>query len=140
MIPIGRIMNNNRLATFVKYHRQRLGMTQSDIAEKSGVGLRFIRELEYGKPSLRLDKVNEVLQLFGHTAGPATSKLLDAYDILLNFAGKQVRIRLRGGKEIVGFLKDPLFEYDEVIAWYIQSNEVGLQEIPHTQIEQINLV
>lgn len=44
-------------------------LTQVDLAEKSGVGLRFVRELEQGKPTLRLDKVNQVLALFGHELG-----------------------------------------------------------------------
>jgi y4mF family transcriptional regulator len=44
-------------------------LTQPELAEKAGVGLRFMRELEQGKPSLRLDKVNQVLQLFGHEVG-----------------------------------------------------------------------
>lgn len=44
-------------------------LTQIDLAEKSGVGLRFVRELERGKPTLRLDKVNQVLALFGHEVG-----------------------------------------------------------------------
>ena len=44
-------------------------LTQIDLAEKSGVGLRFVRELEQGKPTLRLDKVNQGLALFGHEVG-----------------------------------------------------------------------
>lgn len=50
-------------------------LTQPELAEKAGVGLRFIRELEQGKESLRLDKVNQVLQLFGYQVGavPKTS-------------------------------------------------------------------
>lgn len=42
---------------------------QPELAEKAGVGLRFIRELEQGKETLRLDKVNQVLQLFGYEVG-----------------------------------------------------------------------
>lgn len=40
-----------------------------DLAAKSGVGLRFVRELEQGKETLRMDKVNQVLALFGHKVG-----------------------------------------------------------------------
>ena len=48
---------------------------QVDLAEKSGVGLRFVRELEQGKQTLRIDKINQVLALFGHEVGavPHTS-------------------------------------------------------------------
>ena len=57
------------ISTFVKERRKMFNLTQVDLAEKSGVGLRFIRELEQGKPTLRLDKVNQVLALFGHELG-----------------------------------------------------------------------
>ena len=55
---------------FVKKQRKIHGLTQADLARKAGVGLRFIRELEQGKSTLRIDKVNQVLQLFGRTLGP----------------------------------------------------------------------
>ena len=58
------------LATFVKQRRRLLRLSQPDLAAKAGVGLRFVRELEQGKATLRLDKVNAVLQLFGHEVGP----------------------------------------------------------------------
>lgn len=57
------------LANFVKSKRKSVKLTQPELAEKAGVGLRFIRELEQGKESLRLDKVNQVLQLFGYQVG-----------------------------------------------------------------------
>ncbi|MES2795352.1 MAG: helix-turn-helix transcriptional regulator [Bacteroidota bacterium] len=55
---------------FLKEKRNQLQLTQPELAEKAGVGLRFIREMEQGKTTLRLDKVNHVLQLFGYEAGP----------------------------------------------------------------------
>ncbi len=60
----------NDLSDFVKKRRKLLKITQKELAFKAGVGLRFIRELEQGKESLRLDKVNQVLELFGHKMGP----------------------------------------------------------------------
>lgn len=60
----------NTLGQFVKEKRKKLGLTQTQLAERSGVGLRFIRELEQGKKTLQLNKVNQVLELFGHEAGP----------------------------------------------------------------------
>jgi y4mF family transcriptional regulator len=64
------------LADFVKGRRKLVKLTQPELAEKAGVGLRFIRELEQGKETLRLDKVNQVLQLFGYEVGavPAPAK------------------------------------------------------------------
>ena len=64
----------NSIAQFVKDRRKILGITQIELAEKAGVGLRFIRELEQGKESLRMDKVNEVLALFSHELGPVAKK------------------------------------------------------------------
>ena len=58
------------MAVFVKEMRKKFGLTQVDLADKAGVGLRFVRELEQGKQTLRMDKVNQVLHLFGHQAGP----------------------------------------------------------------------
>ncbi len=58
------------LSTFVKNMRGKFGLTQVDLAAKSGVGLRFVRELEQGKQTLRMDKVNQILMLFGHEVGP----------------------------------------------------------------------
>lgn len=67
------------IASFVKERRKMFNLTQIDLAEKSGVGLRFVRELEQGKPTLRLDKVNQVLALFGHEVGavPETNILVN---------------------------------------------------------------
>ena len=60
-----------QLAKYVKEMRKRFGLTQVDLSQKSGVGLRFVRELEQGKDTLRLDKVNQVLALFGSEMTPA---------------------------------------------------------------------
>ncbi len=59
-----------KLNEFVKQKRSLVKLTQPELAEKAGVGLRFIRDLEQGKETLRLDKVNQVLQLFGYQVGP----------------------------------------------------------------------
>ena len=53
------------LSKYVKEKRKEYGLTQVELSQKSGVGLRFLRELEQGKETLRLDKVNQVLALFG---------------------------------------------------------------------------
>ena len=57
------------LSKFVKQKRTSTKLTQPELAEKAGVGLRFLRELEQGKETLRLDKVNQVLKLFGYKVG-----------------------------------------------------------------------
>lgn len=63
-------MNETKLSKFVKELRKLYHLTQVDLSEKSGVGLRFVRDLEQGKPTLRIDKVNQVLGLFGAELGP----------------------------------------------------------------------
>lgn len=57
------IMNN--IGEIVKQNRKVLGLTQEEFAVRSGLGLRFVRELEQGKKTVRLDKVNQALAMFG---------------------------------------------------------------------------
>ncbi len=63
------------LIIFVKSRRRSMGLTQRELADRAGVGLRFIRELEQGKTSLRLDKTNQVLALFGHRMEPVAFRM-----------------------------------------------------------------
>jgi y4mF family transcriptional regulator len=63
-----------KLNSFVKEKRNAANLTQPELAEKAGVGLRFLREMEQGKVSLRLDKVNQVLKLFGYEVGAVKSE------------------------------------------------------------------
>ena len=58
-----------KISEFIKAKRNNLGLTQIILAEKAGVGLRFVRDLEQGKSTLRLDKVNQILDLFGSEVG-----------------------------------------------------------------------
>lgn len=57
------------LAEFVRHQRKLYKLTQRDLVDRSGVGIRFVRELEGGKATLRMDKVNTVLDLFGAKLG-----------------------------------------------------------------------
>lgn len=61
----------NRLSTTVKSLRKQYNITQEDLSIKSGLGLRFIRDLEQGKESLRMDKVNQLLDYFNYELIPA---------------------------------------------------------------------
>ncbi len=60
----------NRIAEFVKTNRKAAGLTQEEFAVRSGLGLRFVRELEQGKPTVRMDKVNVALAMFNMEAVP----------------------------------------------------------------------
>lgn len=65
----------NHLSTMVKMLRKQYTLTQEELSLKSGVGLRFVRDLEQGKETLRLDKENQLLGFF-HYEMVATSKLI----------------------------------------------------------------
>lgn len=60
----------NKIAVFIKENRRAVGLTQEEFAMRSGLGLRFIRELEQGKETVRMDKVNIALNMFGMEAVP----------------------------------------------------------------------
>ena len=60
----------NKIAVFIKQQRKAVGLTQEEFALRSGLGLRFVRELESGKETVRMDKVNQALAMFGMEAVP----------------------------------------------------------------------
>lgn len=60
----------NPIAEYVKKSRKEAGLTQEEFAIRSGLGLRFVRELEQGKETVRMDKVNVALAMFGMEAAP----------------------------------------------------------------------
>lgn len=70
------MINNNQtiLSQFVRMKRKSQKMTQLELSQKAGVGIRFIRELENGKETLKMDKINQVLTLFGKELGPIESE------------------------------------------------------------------
>lgn len=77
MHPLGYIIlfemnkkTQNSIGFFLKQKRKAAGLTQEEFAIRSGLGLRFIRELEQGKQTVRLDKVNQALSMFGYEAAP----------------------------------------------------------------------
>ncbi len=70
-------MEQTTLSKYVKAMRRQYNLTQMELSEKSGVGLRFVRELEQGKQTLRLDKVNQILNLFGAEVGAVSMNKSD---------------------------------------------------------------
>ncbi|WP_108775677.1 type II toxin-antitoxin system Y4mF family antitoxin [Lactimicrobium massiliense] len=64
----------NEIAEYVKKARREAGLTQKEFALRSGLGLRFVRDLEQGKETVRMDKVNQALAMFGMTAVPGRMK------------------------------------------------------------------
>ena len=64
------MINMNRIGKYIEEERKKAGLTQEEFAMRSGLGLRFVRELEQGKETVRLDKVNQALAMFGKEAVP----------------------------------------------------------------------
>ena len=67
-------MEHNAIAQFIRRERKAAGMTQKEFTARSGLGLRFVRELEAGKETVRMDKVNQALAVFGMEAVPGKKK------------------------------------------------------------------
>ena len=64
------------LGKYIRDKRKRFKLTQIELAERSGVGIRFIRELERGKKTVQLNKVNQVLALFGEELYPQKIEII----------------------------------------------------------------
>ena len=134
------------IASFIKDNRNRQGLTQEQLAEKAGVGLRFIRDLEQGKETLRIDKINQVLALFGYSLAP--SRELDPYKIYANYVNKNVKVFLKNKSVLHGFIIDQVQEGMEITGWKFvnNNNAIGYQStknqelvqvIDHNQVERI---
>ncbi len=67
-----------RLAQFVKDRRKEVNLTQEEFAERTGVALTVVRKIEQGKTNLNMEKVNLVLQMFGHELAPVNSKEINS--------------------------------------------------------------
>jgi y4mF family transcriptional regulator len=67
----------NRIGSYIKEKRREAGLTQEEFAMRSGLGIRFVRELEQGKETVRMDKVNQALAMFGMEAVPGKREYYD---------------------------------------------------------------
>jgi y4mF family transcriptional regulator len=65
------------LSDFVKERRKEVDLTQEEFADRAGVALTVIRKIEQNKTNLNLEKVNQVLKMFGHKLVPVSLKELD---------------------------------------------------------------
>jgi len=138
------------ISSFLKYHRKKLNLTQEDLANKAGVGIRFIREAEQGKQTLQLDKVNQVLSLFGFCVSP-TKIHIDPYFIFWTFLNKAVKITLNNKIVKYGMIIKELFDSNgnSIVAWkFVSNNNVIrykeneddklIEVILHVDIQEIN--
>lgn len=107
----------NSIAAFIKYNREKLDLTQEKLADKTGVGIHFIRDIEQGKPSLRMDKVNKVLALFGYRLAPVADAI-DPYQLWFSYKDKAVEITLKDRRKVSGFLvKEIRDDRNSIVAW-----------------------
>lgn len=116
----------SNLSSFIKYQRKKLKLTQEELAAKAGVGLRFIREIEQGKETLQLDKVNQVLDMFGFNLTPSKQQL-DAYHIFWNYLNKAVKITLTNRVVKYGMIIKEIIDKKEnkISAWqFVPNNNV----------------
>ena len=113
----------SHLASFIRYQRKKLKLTQEDLAAKAGVGIRFIRELEQGKETVQLDKVNQVLDLFGFNLS-AEKQHMDAYDIFWNYLNTPVKISLKNKTVKYGIIIKEIIDPQDrkITAWEFISN------------------
>lgn len=139
-------MDRAYIGNFIKDGRNRLGLTQKELAEKAGVGLRFIREIEQGKNTLRIDKVNQVLALFGYSLVPR--KELDPYEIHSKHFNRNVKVYLKNKSVLYGIIIDQVREGIEIKGWKFVSNNNAIeyqarknseleQTVQHSEIERI---
>jgi len=137
------------ISSFLKYHRKRLNLTQEELANKAGVGIRFLREMEQGKQTLQLDKVNQVLSLFGYCISP-TKIHIDPYYIFWNFFNKSIKITLNSKIIKYGIIIKEIFdeEGNNIVAWKFVSNNNAIKHqknkddklteiISHSDIQEI---
>lgn len=91
---------SNPLSTFVKTQRKLLKLSQEELAFKAGVELRFLRELEPRKQTVRLDKVNQVLELFGKKVGMTNLEDRGHLDNMIMVTGLLTRIFVTFGENL----------------------------------------
>lgn len=141
----------NNIASFIRFQRKKFGITQEELATKAGVGIRFIRDIEQGKPSLQLDKVEQVLYMFGFQLTPQKMHL-NPYDIYWNYLNKGVKITLFNKLTQYGILISEIIDKKEnkITAWKFLENKHALihqrkpqdnliEIIAHTDIYSIEL-
>lgn len=118
----------NNFSTFIRFQRKKLGITQEELAVKAGVGIRFIRELEQGKETLQLNKVEQVLNLFGFQLTPNKQRI-DAYDIYWNCLNKGVKITLSNKMIKYGIIINEIIDKREnkIVAWQFVPNHNAIQ-------------
>jgi y4mF family transcriptional regulator len=131
----------NSISDFVKYNRNKLKITQEQLAVKAGVGLRFIRDLEQGKETLQLDKVNQVLLLFGHHLTPTNRKLVDPFTINFRHFNRGIILKLKNRETLYGIFVEQVIVNGLVKGWKFVSNNdaIAYKKTKNSELEKIIL-
>lgn len=130
----------NNVSLFIRFQRKKLGVTQEELAKKAGVGIRFIRELEQGKKSVQLDKVEQVLHLFGFELSPSKQRL-NPYDLYWNYLNKGVKITLWNKIIKYGIIVEEIIDKKEnkIFAWKFvpNNNAIKYQQKPDDELTEM---
>jgi y4mF family transcriptional regulator len=129
----------SNLSAFVKYYREQAGLTQEQLANKAGVGIRFVRDVEQGKETLRLDKINQLLSLFGYEMR-AEKRSVDPYEIWMNYFNKGVLIVLKNKETRYGVIIKEVKDMDQkIVAWEFISNKdmIEYQQTNNSKLKNI---
>jgi y4mF family transcriptional regulator len=131
----------NNLSSFLKYYRKKAGLTQEELSIKAGVGIRFIRELEQGKKTVQLDKVDQVLKLFGFELIPVKQQL-DPYDIFWNYLDKPVKITLKNREIKFGIITKEIIDNTKgkITAWQFVSNTNAIKYLQKINEENLEII
>jgi y4mF family transcriptional regulator len=118
----------SKISDFVKYQRKKLNLTQEELADKAGVGIRFIRDLESGKETIQLDKVDQVLALFGFSVTP-DNQHLDPYYVRWHLFNIAVKITLIDKSEKYGIIIQEIITpvENKITAWKFVPNNHAIQ-------------
>ena len=129
----------SNLSAFIKYQRNKMRLTQEELAVKAGVGIRFIREMEQGKETLQLDKVEQVLSLFGYQLIPSKQQI-DPYNIFWNYFNKAVQITLTNKILKYGIIIKEIIDKkdNKIIAWQFvpNNNAIKYQQKPDDKLTE----
>jgi y4mF family transcriptional regulator len=140
----------NSIAAFIKYNREKLNLTQEMLADKTGVGIHFIRNIEQGKPTLKLEKLDKVLAIFGYRMAPVPNTI-DAFQMWHLYKDKAVEIVLKDKRSISGFLVEEirderntiaawkLVPFPNILQWQLEKGDKWVEIIRHQDIDHIEL-
>jgi y4mF family transcriptional regulator len=139
-----------KISNFIKHNRKKNNWTQLGLAKKAGVGIRFVQDIERGKQTIRLDKLEQVMNQFNREMAPQI-KQVDPFHILWNYFNLPIVIINLLDQQKVGFIVNEHFDTDDsnITHWDFVSNNNAkeykatedqklLDKLPHSSIKSID--